>query len=59
MGSIPDVIGFLKLHNPSSLTIDLWSTQPLTDVSKRNIHRDKGWPAHKSYSLTVFCEQMI
>jgi hypothetical protein len=37
-GSIPDeAIGFLNLPNPSSLTMALGSTQPLTEMSTRNI----------------------
>jgi hypothetical protein len=37
-GSIPEgVTGFLSLHNRSSRTIALVSTQPLTQMSTRNI----------------------
>jgi hypothetical protein len=37
-GSIPDeVIGIFKWPNPSSPTIALWSTQPLTEMSTRNL----------------------
>jgi hypothetical protein len=37
-GSIPDgVIGIFHLHNPSGRTIALGSTQPLTEMSTRNI----------------------
>jgi hypothetical protein len=37
-GSIPDeVIEFFNLPNPSSRTMALGSTQPLTEVSSRNI----------------------
>jgi hypothetical protein len=37
-GSTPDeVIGFLNLPNPSSRTMALGSTQPLTEMSTRNL----------------------
>jgi hypothetical protein len=37
-GSIPDdIIGFFNLPNPSSRTMALWLTQPLTEISIRNI----------------------
>ena len=37
-GSIPDgVIGIFHWHNPSGRTMDLGSTQPLTEMSTRNI----------------------
>jgi len=38
VGSIPDgVIGIFHGHNPSSRTMALGSTQPLTEMSTRNI----------------------
>jgi len=37
-GSIPDgVIGFFHRHNPSCRTMVLGSTQPLTEMSTRNV----------------------
>jgi len=37
-GSIPDgVIGIFHSHNPSGYTMALGSTQPLTEMSTRNI----------------------
>jgi hypothetical protein len=37
-GSIPDgAIGFFHWHNPFGLTMALWLTQPLTEMSTRNI----------------------
>jgi len=39
-GLIPDgVIGFFHRHNPSCRTMALGSTQPLTEMSTRNIFR--------------------
>ena len=38
MGSIPDgVTGIFHRHNPSGRTITLGSTQPLTEISTRNV----------------------
>jgi hypothetical protein len=56
-GSIPDVvIGFLNWHNPSSRTMTLGSTKPLTEMSTRNLPGSKGRPAHKADNLTAVCE---
>jgi hypothetical protein len=42
-GSIPDeVIEFFNWANPSSRTMTLWSTQPLTEMSTRNLLGGKG-----------------
>jgi hypothetical protein len=42
-GSISDeVIGFFNLPNPSSVTMNLGSTQPLTEMSTRNLSGLKG-----------------
>jgi len=42
-GSIPDgVIDIFHRHNPSGRTMVLGSTQPLTEMSTRNIPGDKG-----------------
>jgi hypothetical protein len=44
-GSIPDeVIGFFNLRNPPSRTMALVSTQPLTEMSTRNLHGGTGRP---------------
>jgi hypothetical protein len=44
-GSIPDVvIGLFILHKPSSRTMALASTQPLTSVSTRNVPESKSAP---------------
>jgi hypothetical protein len=36
-GSIPDEVTFFSLSNPSSRTMVLGSTQPLTEMSTRNL----------------------
>jgi hypothetical protein len=46
MGSIPiEVIGYFNLPNPSSRIMALGLTQPLTEMSTRNLPGGKGWPA--------------
>jgi hypothetical protein len=58
-GSIPDeVIGFFSWRNPSR-TMALGSTQPLTEMSTRNVLGGKGRPARKADDLTVICEPIV
>jgi hypothetical protein len=46
MVSIPDELtGFFNWPNPSSRTMALGSTQPLTEMSTRNLPGGKGRPA--------------
>jgi hypothetical protein len=55
--SVPDkVFRFFSLPNPSSRTMALGSTQPLTEMSTKNLPGDKEWPACKADDLTVICE---
>jgi hypothetical protein len=57
---IPDqVIEFFDLPNPSSGTMALGSTQPLTEMSTRKIPGDKGRRARKIDNLTAICEQIL
>jgi hypothetical protein len=59
-GSIPDeVIGFFNWPNPSSLTIALGSTQPLTEMSTRNLLGGKGRPARGADNLTTTCGPIV
>jgi hypothetical protein len=37
----------------------LGSTQPLTEMSTRNIPGGKGRPAHKADNLTAICEPIV
>jgi hypothetical protein len=37
----------------------LGSTQPLTEISTRNIPGDKGPPARKADNLTAICELIV
>jgi hypothetical protein len=58
-GSIPDeIIGFFNLRNPSSCTVALGLTQPLTEMSTRNIPGSKWQPARKA-DLTAICEPIV
>jgi hypothetical protein len=59
-GSSPDdVIGFFNLPNPSSHTIALGSTRPLTETSTRNLPGCKGRPACKADNLTANCKPIF
>jgi hypothetical protein len=54
---IPDeVTGFFSLPNPSSHTVALGSTQPLTKTSTRNLLGGEGRPGRKADNLTAICE---
>jgi hypothetical protein len=59
-GSIPvEVFGYFNWPNSSSRTIGLGSTQPLTEMSIRNLPGDKGRPAPKADNLPAICEPII
>jgi hypothetical protein len=51
---------FFNLSNPSSRTMALGSTQPLTGMSTRNLPEGgKGRPARKADNLTAICEPIV
>jgi hypothetical protein len=59
-GSIPDeVIGFLNWPNPSSRTMALGSTRPLSEMSTRNLPEGKGRPVPKADNFTAICEPIV
>jgi hypothetical protein len=59
-GSIPrKVIGFFNWPNPSSRTMALGSTQPLTEMSTRNLPVGKGRPTSKADNVTAICEPTV
>jgi hypothetical protein len=59
-GSIPDeVIGFFNWPNPSSRTMAMGSTQPLTEMSTKNLPGGKGRPARKAENLTDICQPIV
>jgi hypothetical protein len=59
-GSISNkVIGGFNWPNPSSRTMALGSTQPLTELSTRNLPGGKGRPAPRADSFTAICEPTV
>jgi hypothetical protein len=42
-----------------SISMVLGSTQPLTEMSTRNLHGDKGRPMHKADNLAAICEPIV
>jgi hypothetical protein len=57
--SIPDeVTGFFNWPDPSSRTMALGSTKPLTEMSTRIISGGKERPARKA-DLTAICEPTV
>jgi hypothetical protein len=50
---------FFNWPNPSSRTMALGSTQPLTKMSTRNLPRGKKRPARKADNLTAICESSV
>jgi hypothetical protein len=60
IGSMPDeVIGFFILPNSSSRTMALGSTQPLTEMSTRNLPGGKGRRARKADNFTAICDPIV
>jgi hypothetical protein len=58
--SVPDVIiQFMNWSNPSSRTMILGSTQPLTEMSTRNLPGGKGRPARKADNFAAVCEPIV
>jgi hypothetical protein len=49
----PDEVDVFDLPYPFSRTMALGSTQPLTEMSTRNIPGDKGRPVRKVDNLTA------
>jgi hypothetical protein len=52
-------MGFFNLRNPSSRTIAVGLTQPLTEMNTRNLPGGKGCPARKADNLTTICEPIV
>jgi hypothetical protein len=57
--STDEIIAFFNVLNPSSRILTLGLTQPLTEMSIRNLPGGKGMPAHKADNLTVICEPIV
>jgi hypothetical protein len=59
-GSIPnEVIEFFNKPNPTRCIMALGSTQPLTEMSTRNLPGRKGRPAPKADNLATICEPIV
>jgi hypothetical protein len=52
-------LDFFNWPNPSSRTMSLWSTKPLTEMSTRNILGGRGRPARRADNLTAICEPIV
>jgi hypothetical protein len=52
-------LDFFNLPNPSSRTMTLGLTQPLTEMSTRNLPGGKGQPVCKADNLTAICEPTV
>jgi hypothetical protein len=55
----PDEVDIFNLPNPSSRTMALRSTQPLTEMSTRNLPEVKERAARKADNLTAICEPIV
>jgi hypothetical protein len=53
------LLDFFNLPNSSSHTVALGSTQPVTEMSTRNLSGGKGQLANKTDNLTVACEPTV
>jgi hypothetical protein len=52
------LLDFFSLPNASSRTMALGSTQPLREMSTRNLPRVEGRPAPKAHNLTAFASRL-
>jgi hypothetical protein len=52
-------LDLFNLLRPSSRTLALGSTQPLTDMSSRNFPGGRGRPECKADNLTAICESIV
>jgi hypothetical protein len=55
----PDEVDCFNLPNPSSRTMALRSTQPLTKMSTRNLPGGKKRPARRADNFTAICEPIV
>jgi hypothetical protein len=56
---VPDEVDFFSLPNPSSRTMALRSTQPVTEMSTRNLPKGKKRPALRADNLAAICEPNV
>jgi hypothetical protein len=56
---VSDEVDFFNLPNPSTRTLAVRSTQPLTEMSIRNLLGGKRLSERKADNLTAICEQTV
>jgi hypothetical protein len=56
---VPDEVDFFNLPNPSNRTMVLGLTQPLTEMSTRNLPGGKKQPAHRADNLAAIYEPNV
>jgi hypothetical protein len=56
---VPDEVDFFNMPNTSSHTMALGSTQPLTEISTRNLPGGKKRPARRTDDLAAICEPNV
>jgi hypothetical protein len=56
---VPDEVDFFNVPNPSSHTMALGSTQPLTEISSRNLPGGKKRPARGADNLAAISEPNV
>jgi hypothetical protein len=56
---VPDEVDFFNLSNPSSCTMGLGSTQPLTEMSTRNFPGGRKRPARRADNLAAIYEPNV
>jgi hypothetical protein len=59
VGSSPDEVDFFNLPDLSSHTMALGSTQPVTEMSTRNLPGGKGRLVRKAHNLTTTYEPIF
>jgi hypothetical protein len=56
---VPDEVNFFNWPNPSSCTMALDSTQPLKEMSTRNLPGGKNRPVSRADNLSAICEPNV
>jgi hypothetical protein len=56
---VPDEVDIFNLPNPSRRTMALGSTQPVSQMSTRNLPGGKKRPAHRAGNLSAICEPNV
>jgi hypothetical protein len=56
---VPNEVEFFSSPNSSSRTKAVVSTQPLTEMSTRNLPGGKKWPVHRADNLAAIYEPNV